>query len=482
MKVEIHNLGVIEELEIDLKPLTVFIGKNGTGKTWAAYTLASILGKHGFDRYWKSYINGKTQQKYRIIDNAIEQFLQEGNVCIDLIKFAEEYAEAYINDVAKSSPSWMKRFLSTERSDFKSMKISFDLATVKQEILENVKKYSLERQISFGSQGKNYLNILKEIGENNIYFNIISKGSILKEVPMRLFKELLLQEVFQILHRSFYSYVYIFPTERTTFITFPFSIKKEIVKLENLDFENFDETSNSNVDLDIKTIISERLDQPKTKKPSEPVQSLIQILANAYIKTTDERQEEIKKRPEIAIYAELAELLEKQILQGRIDFNEPGLENEILFQPSKKIKLEMTIVSSMVKELAPLVLCLRYLAEPDELLIIDEPEMNLHPSAQIAIIEFLAMLVQAGLKVLITTHSPYILDHLSNLMKAAKYKDKESLKNKFYLERTEAFIPQEKVSVYLFEDGKTKNILNEEGRIDWGTFGDVSDDISHIFP
>jgi len=64
----------------------------------------------------------------------------------------------------------------------------------------------------------------------------------------------------------------------------------------------------------------------------------------------------------------------------------------------------MQVASSMVKELAPLYLCLRYLVEPDELLIIDEPEMNLHPAAQVQIIEFLAMLVQAGLKVLITTH------------------------------------------------------------------------------
>ncbi|MHC5824271.1 MAG: AAA family ATPase, partial [Nostoc sp.] len=227
--------------------------------------------------------------------------------------------------------------------------------------------------------------------------------------------------------------------------------------------------------------IPERLYRQKNKKQSEPVQSLIEILANAYRNTTDEREKEIHKRPEIAIYEKLAELLEKEILQGRIDFNEPGLENEILFQPSEKIKLEMTVASSMVKELAPLVLCLRYLAKPDELLIIDEPEMNLHPSGQVAITEFLAMLVQAGLKILITTHSPYILDHLSNLMKAAKYQDKESIKNKFYLERTEAFIPQEKVSVYLFENGIAKNILNEDGRIDWGTFGDISDDISHIF-
>ena len=43
MKVEIRNLGVIKKAEIDLKPLTVFIGRNGTGKTWTAYTLASIL-------------------------------------------------------------------------------------------------------------------------------------------------------------------------------------------------------------------------------------------------------------------------------------------------------------------------------------------------------------------------------------------------------------------------------------------------------
>lgn len=53
MKIKIANLGVIEKAEIDLKPLTVFIGRNGTGKTWAAYTLASIFGKYGFTRYCK---------------------------------------------------------------------------------------------------------------------------------------------------------------------------------------------------------------------------------------------------------------------------------------------------------------------------------------------------------------------------------------------------------------------------------------------
>ncbi|OBQ37175.1 MAG: hypothetical protein AN487_10935 [Anabaena sp. CRKS33] len=82
MKIEIANLGVIQKAEIDLKPLTVFIGGNGTGKTWTAYTLASILGEYGSERYWQAYLDKKTQQRYPIIDNAIEEFLQEGTVRI----------------------------------------------------------------------------------------------------------------------------------------------------------------------------------------------------------------------------------------------------------------------------------------------------------------------------------------------------------------------------------------------------------------
>jgi predicted ATPase len=42
MKVEICHLGVINSASIELKPLTVFIGENSTGKTWrlAHYSLS----------------------------------------------------------------------------------------------------------------------------------------------------------------------------------------------------------------------------------------------------------------------------------------------------------------------------------------------------------------------------------------------------------------------------------------------------------
>ena len=51
MKLEIRNLGVIEEAKIDIKPLTVFVGPNNAGKTWLAYTFSGI-----FRRLWMETI------------------------------------------------------------------------------------------------------------------------------------------------------------------------------------------------------------------------------------------------------------------------------------------------------------------------------------------------------------------------------------------------------------------------------------------
>jgi predicted ATPase len=43
MKVTVRNLGVIKEAEVDLKPLTIFVGPNNAGKTWLAYALTGVL-------------------------------------------------------------------------------------------------------------------------------------------------------------------------------------------------------------------------------------------------------------------------------------------------------------------------------------------------------------------------------------------------------------------------------------------------------
>ena len=122
----------------------------------------------------------------------------------------------------------------------------------------------------------------------------------------------------------------------------------------------------------------------------------------------------------------------------------------------------------MVKELSPLVFHLRYFAQPNELLIIDEPEMNLHPTAQVQILEFLAILANKGINVLITTHSPYIIDHLGNLTKAYQHPDKERIQSEFYLKDHNAFIDEKNVSMQFLGNGTIQDTMHTE-EFDWNT-------------
>ena len=374
-----------------MKPLTVFIGGNGEGKTWAAYTLSAIFGQQGYGHYLKAYLDGNTQEGYPTLDSAVQQLFEEGNAQIDAIQFAKDYAETYINDVARLAPNRMRSFMATERANFNDLQVHLNLAETKAEFLARIKAASVQRDISLG-----LLNALKETGDGILYF--YSEGDILKKLPRKAIQQFVVREIFQILHRAFYAYIYTFPTERTTFITFPFSsFQLREVRAEEL----LTDTDKSEL---------EQIGTPLV----EPVKRFLEMILASY--QTKNREEEIKENPQLGEYVKLADFLEKEILQGTVGFETSELRKELLFQPKENkenTKLEMPIVSSMVKELAPLVLCLRYLVEPNELLIIDEPEMNLHPAAQVEIAEFLAMLVNAGLHVLITTHSPCIVDHLA---------------------------------------------------------------------
>jgi len=169
----------------------------------------------------------------------------------------------------------------------------------------------------------------------------------------------------------------------------------------------------------------------------------------------------------------------------RVAAEEESIVEKLPLRAVKRIVVNSVFeILHMVKELSPLVLYLYYLAKRGDWLIIDEPEMNLHPEAQARLTEFLAMLVQAGIHVLVTTHSPFIVDHLANLMKAAEHTDpeeRESIRQEFFLQRTEAFIPKADVSVYLVDNGTATNILGEDGLIHWDTFSDVSDKVTQIY-
>ena len=115
----------------------------------------------------------------------------------------------------------------------------------------------------------------------------------------------------------------------------------------------------------------------------------------------------------------IAKVLEDEVLRGEIEVRKPAAGYpEFRYRPQKTEQaLRMSHSSSMVSELAPLVLFLRGVVRPGDTLIIEEPEAHLHPAAQTKVALTLARLVRAGVRVIITTHSDWLLEQIGNLVR-----------------------------------------------------------------
>ena len=55
-------------------------------------------------------------------------------------------------------------------------------------------------------------------------------------------------------------------------------------------------------------------------------------------------------------------------------------------------------------------------AQSPSLLFIEEPEAHLHPEVQVKLMEFFARLTKHNVKVIMTSHSNYMFNKLSNLL------------------------------------------------------------------
>ena len=96
----------------------------------------------------------------------------------------------------------------------------------------------------------------------------------------------------------------------------------------------------------------------------------------------------------------------------------PGGYSDFAYRPlGTEQDIRLTRASSMVSELAPVVLFMRGVIRIGDTLVIEEPEAHLHPAAQTRMAVTLARLVRAGVRVLVTTHSDWLLKEIANLMR-----------------------------------------------------------------
>lgn len=117
-------------------------------------------------------------------------------------------------------------------------------------------------------------------------------------------------------------------------------------------------------------------------------------------------------------FAPLVERFEESALQGSIVAQENTTKSlSLAFKKGRSI-LPLSRSASSVKDLAIFLLYLKHVAKKGETIILEEPETTLHPNNQILLARLIAKLVNAGLHIVVTTHSPYFLEQLSHCVVA----------------------------------------------------------------
>ena len=174
--------------------------------------------------------------------------------------------------------------------------------------------------------------------------------------------------------------------------------------------------------------------------------------------------------------SDLGALMEEAILGGsvRVDRSPAIGYPRFAYRPDGwKDDLPLMNASSMVSELAPVVLYLRHMVEPGNVLIVEEPESHLHPAMQVEFTRQLAALVGAGVRVIVTTHSEWLIEELANIVRRSRLPKAD---------RTDGDVAlrPDQVGVWLFQPkGRPKGAVVTESRLDdsglySSGFGDVA--------
>lgn len=156
--------------------------------------------------------------------------------------------------------------------------------------------------------------------------------------------------------------------------------------------------------------------------------------------------------------AGVARQMERALLRGSIDLPRSRDRLPDIMYSAQGHKIPLHRASSSVSEAAPLSLYLKHITKPGDLLIIEEPESHMHPANQAAMATSIVRMIRAGLNVLITTHSPLLVEKLGQYVVAGMADPNARAGHKPY--NKDYLLPDE-VSPYVFRRSGDGYLIRE---------------------
>ena len=393
IRIAVKNFGPVAEGEIDLRPLTVFVGPSNTGKTWFAvliYALHRVL--NGFPEFPP------------VLDYLLRLFQDSPNMLETIQnifdKIDSDPKKLRISELGESDRKTIQSFLTDPKylgEDLSSqLARCFGVESVAGLIREPQARRKAHVWLAVKGDSASSWNFHMDVSRSSIH-----TGGRIEELDLdRIEKKI----------------------ERILLGKSLFDIIGNISEAAKLPDAHYLPANRIGLMHSHRAVAVSLIQQASRAGPAPPAFSGV---------TSDFMQRLIHYEdpdPGSGIWspqssaektAKIAEALEKDVLGGQIQVVQPFPDGypEFVYRPSGwKTSLPLARASSMVSELAPVVLYLRGIVRSGDTLIVEEPESCLHPSLQVVFTRILAAAVQSGVRVVMTTHSEWILEELANLV------------------------------------------------------------------
>ena len=170
----------------------------------------------------------------------------------------------------------------------------------------------------------------------------------------------------------------------------------------------------------------------------------------------------------------------KMMMKGCYAASRNAIEFRSAARGDQGFAIPLHLASSSVRGLSDFYFFLRHVARRDHLIIIDEPESHLDTANQILLARLLARLVRGGLKVLLTTHSDYLIKELNNLiMLSRSFRSKSKVMRKLKYSRDDCIAP-ERIRAYVAADGGIAKCAIDRFGIDMPNFDQTINEINDV--
>ena len=427
MKLVVENFGPIRKAEVELGPMTVFVGPSNTGKSYMAALIYSVLGalnKSYTHNFWKQMGESASQKQAR--SSLIRTFSNIPKEPADRKKrLLESVRKLFFHWAGAVSEEWKKQVsrcfaeeggkmlkaknLVVRISGFQERYV-LDLTSPSKSVFpDKTGQVMLALPATFEEQPEKFMGLLLIYA---MYVNENKFEGDLQNLPAEFGSEYMGYFSASLVYSHFSALLYAGIDGTTNIRAAPHYLPASrggIMQSHRALVEGVFQGASA-------SRLGAAASIPSfTGIVADFAQKIVALPPARQIRKLDAEKKKIGK---------IIRAMEKEIFAGKIEAKMSEMdypEFRYKFQRNGKPQsVPLMSASSMVSELAPLAIFLRYHVNTGDFLIFEEPEAHLHPGAQRDIAKILVQLVAADVHLLVTTHSETLLEQLGNYVQAAE--------------------------------------------------------------